>query len=159
MGKITPFLWFDDQAEEAAKFYTSIFKNSQIETITHYGPLGPRPEGSVMTVAFQLDGQEFIALNGGPHYQFSPATSFVIDCETQEEVDWYWDKLSAGGKPHQCGWLDDKFGVTWQITPTILLKYLNDPNPEKARRVTEAMFQMVKLDIPTLQAAYDQETD
>lgn len=159
MRKITPFLWFDDQAEEAAKFYTSIFKNSQIETITHYGPLGPRPEGSVMTVAFQLDGQEFIALNGGPHYQFSPATSFVIDCETQEEVDWYWDKLSAGGKLHQCGWLDDKFGVTWQITPTILLKYLNDPNPEKARRVTEVMFQMVKLDIPTLQAAYDQETD
>ncbi|MCA9069940.1 MAG: VOC family protein [Planctomycetaceae bacterium] len=155
MGKITPFLWFDHQAEEAANFYLSVFKNSKIEQITHYGPLGPRPEGSVMTVTFEIEGQTFVALNGGDHYQMTPATSFVIDCETQEEVDWYWGKLVEGGKPHQCGWLDDKFGVTWQIVPTILLKYLGDPDPEKARRVTEAMFQMVKFDIPTIQQAYD----
>ena len=156
MQKITPFLWFENQAEEAANFYVSLFKHAKITGITRYGKGAPRPEGSVMTVSFQIEGQEFVALNGGPHYQFSPATSFVINCETQDEVDHFWHNLSAGGKPHQCGWLDDRFGVTWQIVPTILPKLLNDPDPEKSKRVMEAMLQLVKLDIDVLQKAYDQ---
>lgn len=156
MQKITPFLWFENQAEEAARFYVSVIPDSAIESITRYGPSGPGPEGSVMTVGFTIHGQEFVALNGGPQYQFTPAVSFAIQCDTQEEIDHLWDALSEGGKPHQCGWLDDKFGVTWQIVPAILPKLLQADDPEKSRRVMEAMMPMVKLDIETLQRAYDQ---
>ena len=155
MQKITPFLWFDDNAQEAANFYTSIFKNSKIGSVSRYGEAGPGPKGSVMSVTFQLEGQEFIALNGGPHFKFSPAISFLVDCRTQEEVDQLWEKLSAGGKTMQCGWLDDKYGVTWQVVPTILVKMLQDKGAEKARRVMQTMMQMVKLDIKPLQQAYD----
>ena len=155
MQKISPFLWFDGKAEEAAKFYTSVFPNSKIGDILRNGPDGPGPQGSVLTVAFELDGQKFTALNGGPHYQFSPATSFVVNCETQDEVDYYWEKLSAGGKTMQCGWLDDKYGVTWQVVPAILVKMLQDKDAEKAHRVMQTMMQMVKLDIKPLQRAYD----
>jgi predicted 3-demethylubiquinone-9 3-methyltransferase (glyoxalase superfamily) len=154
--KITPFLWFDHQAEEAAKFYTSIFKNSSIGRIARYGEEGPRPEGSVMTVSFQLDGQEFTALNGGPIFAFSPAVSFVVHCKTQEEVDEYGDKLSAGGKTERCGWLTDRFGVSWQIVPTILMEFLQDKDPTRTRRVTQAMMKMVKLNIGNLKEAYGQ---
>jgi len=152
---ISPFLWFDGKAEEAAKFYSSIFPNSKIGDILRNGPDGPAPQGSVLTVAFELDGQKFTALNGGPHYKFSPATSFVVNCETQDEVDYYWEKLSAGGKTMQCGWLDDKYGVTWQVVPSVLVKMLQDNDAEKARRVMQTMMQMVKLDIKPLQQAYD----
>ena len=155
MQKISPFLWFDGKAEEAAKFYISIFPNSKIGDILRNGPDGPGPQGSVLTVAFELDGQKFTALNGGPHYKFSPATSFVVNCETQDEVDYYWEKLSAGGKTMQCGWLDDKYGVTWQVVPNILVKMLQDKDAEKARRVMQTMMQMVKLHIKPLQQAYD----
>ena len=155
MQKISPFLWFDGKAEEAAKFYSSIFPNSKIGDILRNGPDGPAPQGSVLTVAFELDGQKFTALNGGPHYKFSPATSFVVNCETQNEVDYYWEKLSAGGKTMQCGWLDDKYGVTWQVVPSVLVKMLQDNDAEKARRVMQTMMQMVKLDIKPLQQAYD----
>ena len=155
MQKISPFLWFDGKAEEAAKFYISIFPNSKIGDILRNGPDGPAPQGSVLTVAFELDGQKFTALNGGPHYKFSPATSFVVNCETQDEVDYYWEKLSAGGKTMQCGWLDDKYGVTWQVVPSVLVKMLQDKDAEKARRVMQTMMQMVKLDIKPLQQAYD----
>ena len=155
MQKISPFLWFDGKAEEAAKFYISIFPNSKIGDILRNGPDGPGPQGSVLTVAFELNGQKFTALNGGPHYKFSPATSFVVNCETQDEVDYYWEKLSAGGKTMQCGWLDDKYGVTWQVVPAILVKMLQDKDAEKARRVMQTMMQMVKLDIKPLQQAYD----
>ena len=155
MQKISPFLWFDGKAEEAAKFYISIFPNSKIGDILRNGPDGPAPQGSVLTVAFELDGQKFTALNGGPHYKFSPATSFVVNCETQDEVDYYWEKLSAGGKTMQCGWLDDKYGVTWQVVPSVLVKMLQDNDAEKARRVMQTMMQMVKLDIKPLQQAYD----
>ena len=155
MQKISPFLWFDGKAEEAAKFYSSIFPNSKIGDILRNGPDGPAPQGSVLTVAFELDGQKFTALNGGPHYKFSPATSFVVNCETQDEVDYYWEKLSAGGKTMQCGWLDDKYGVTWQVVPSVLVKMLQDNDAEKARRVMQTMMQMVKLDIKPLQQAYD----
>jgi predicted 3-demethylubiquinone-9 3-methyltransferase (glyoxalase superfamily) len=150
VSKITPFLWFDTQAEEAMNFYLSIFKDSKAGHITRYGAAGPGPEGSVMSVTFQLDGQEFFALNGGPHYRFSPAISFFVNCETQEEVDHYWDKLSEGGQLFQCGWLTDRFGVTWQIVPSVLGALLNDPDPAKSQRVMRAMLQMVKLDIQGL---------
>jgi predicted 3-demethylubiquinone-9 3-methyltransferase (glyoxalase superfamily) len=156
MQKITPFLWFGNQSEEAANFYVSIFPNSKITSIARYGKSGPGPEGSVMTVEFEIDGQKFMALNGGPQYQFSPATSFVVPCETQEEVDHFWERLSEGGTPNRCGWLDDKFGVTWQIVPTILPKLLSHPDPEKSKRVMEAMLQMDKLDINLLKRASDQ---
>ena len=155
MPKISPFLWFNDKAEEAANFYISIFKNSRITSVARYGEAGPGPKGSVMTIAFHLDGQDFVGLNGGPHYAFSPAISFWINCETQEEVDHYWDNLSAGGQALQCGWLSDKFGVTWQVVPSILPKLLQDKDPQKSQRVMKAMLQMVKLDIAALKQAYD----
>ena len=154
--KITPFLWFDHQAEEAATFYTSIFKNSKIETVTRYGDAGPGSKGSVMTIAFELDGQKFVGLNGGPHYQFTPAISFVVDCDGQEEVDHYWENLTAGGKEIQCGWLVDKYGVSWQIVPKALIEMLRDKDPVRSQRVMKAMFQMKKIDIASLKAAYDQ---
>ncbi len=155
MPKISPFLWFDDKAEEAANFYISIFKNSRITSVARYGEAGPGAKGSVMTIAFHLDGQDFVGLNGGPHYTLSPAISFWINCETQEEVDHYWDNLSAGGQALQCGWLTDKFGVTWQVVPSILPKLLQDKDPQKSQRVMKAMLQMVKLDIAALKQAYD----
>jgi predicted 3-demethylubiquinone-9 3-methyltransferase (glyoxalase superfamily) len=154
LQKITPFLWFDSQAEEAAGFYTSVFKNSRIESVTRYGEAGPGPRGSVMTVEFDLDGQKFTALNGGPHFQFTEAISFVVHCETQAEVDEYWEKLSAGGKEVQCGWLKDKYGLSWQIVPTALLEMLKDQDAERTQRVMQAMFKMKKLDIAGLQNAY-----
>jgi predicted 3-demethylubiquinone-9 3-methyltransferase (glyoxalase superfamily) len=161
MQRISPFLWFDDKAEEAAVFYTSIFKNSKIRTIVRYGDSGAevtgRPKGTVMTVAFQLDGQEFVALNGGPQYKFTEAVSFVVNCQTQEEVDEYWKKLSDGGREVQCGWLKDKYGLSWQIVPTILSEMLNDPDPKKADRVMKAMLQMKKIDIKGLKQAYEQQ--
>jgi predicted 3-demethylubiquinone-9 3-methyltransferase (glyoxalase superfamily) len=153
-NKISPFLWFDHQAEEAAKFYTSIFPNSKITAVSHYGDAGPGPKGSVMTVGFELDGQAFTALNGGPHFKFTEAISLVVNCDTQKELDAYWDRLCAdGGKPVQCGWLKDKYGLSWQIVPSILPKLAQDPN--KGARVMQALMQMVKLDIKTLQQAYD----
>ena len=151
--KITPFLWYADQAEEAAKFYTSIFKNSKIKTVARYGDAGPGPKGSVMTIAFEIEGQEFIALNGGPHFKFTPAVSFVINCDTQEEVDGFWDKLSAGGKTDRCGWLTDKFGLSWQVVPRALVELIRDPDPARSKRVMEAMLQMTKIDIPMLKKA------
>jgi predicted 3-demethylubiquinone-9 3-methyltransferase (glyoxalase superfamily) len=155
--KITPFLWFDGKAEEAVNFYVSVFKNSKTLSVSRYGDAGPGPKGTVMTVAFELDGQQFVALNGGPHFTFSPAISFVVSCETQEEVDHFWEKLSEGGKEVQCGWLEDKYGVSWQVVPRILLELLQDKNSEKTQRVLKAMMKMVKLDIKGLQRAYDQE--
>ena len=155
MQKITPFLWFESQAEEAMNFYTSLFRDSKPGEIRRYGKGGPGPEGSVMTVSFQLLGMEFIGLNGGPVFKFSPATSFFVLCETQEEIDDYWNQLSNGGKPNQCGWIDDKFGVTWQIVPTILDKLLSDKDRTKASRAMQAMMKMGKLDIKTLQDAFD----
>jgi predicted 3-demethylubiquinone-9 3-methyltransferase (glyoxalase superfamily) len=156
MQKITPFFWFNDQAEEAVAFYTSIFKNSHTGSIARYGPDGPGQPGTVMTASFQLEGQEFIALNGGPEFSFTPAISFWVDCKTQEEVDYYWEKLSEGGEKEPCGWLKDKFGVSWQIVPSILPELLNGKNPEKSRSALRAMLKMSKLDIRQLQAAYDQ---
>jgi predicted 3-demethylubiquinone-9 3-methyltransferase (glyoxalase superfamily) len=156
MQKITPFLWFDDQAEEAVGFYVSIFKNSRISSITRYGEEGPGPQGTVMTAAFEIDGQEFMALNGGPVFTFTPAISFFVSCETQEEVDHYWEKLLDGGQPEQCGWLRDRFGVSWQIVPAVLGEMMQDKDPEKVRRVTAAMLRMVKLDIAALRQAYEQ---
>lgn len=157
MQKITPFLWFDHQAEEAMNFYIPIFKNSKVLTVTRYGDAGPGPKGSVMTASFLLDGQEFIALNGGPAFQITPAISFVVNCETQQEVDAFWEQLSAGGREEQCAWLTDKFGVSWQIVPKVLVKLLNDPDPLKAQRVMSAMLKMKKIDIATLERAYKQE--
>jgi predicted 3-demethylubiquinone-9 3-methyltransferase (glyoxalase superfamily) len=159
--KITPFLWFDDKAEEAAKFYTSIFKNSKIGNITRYdeeaaGPTG-RPAGSVMTVDFQLAGKEFVALNGGPMFKFTEAISFVVNCGNQEEVDYFWSKLSAGGEESRCGWLKDKFGLSWQVVPTVLIEMLTDKDTAKAKRVMHAMLQMDKIDIAVLKKAYDQK--
>jgi predicted 3-demethylubiquinone-9 3-methyltransferase (glyoxalase superfamily) len=151
--KITPFLWFDHQAEEAARFYTSIFPNSKINKVTRYNEAGPGPAGSVMTVEFQLEGQSFVALNGGPHFKFTEAISFVVNCETQDEVDNYWEKLSADGAEVQCGWLKDKYGLSWQVVPTALIKLLSDPDPEKAKRVMKVMFMMKKLDIRALEQA------
>jgi predicted 3-demethylubiquinone-9 3-methyltransferase (glyoxalase superfamily) len=156
MQKITPFLWYDGQAEEAVNFYVSIFKNSKVVSMSRYGDAGPGPKGSVMIAAFQLDGQDFVALNGGPQYKFTPAISFVVNCETQEEVDDLWEKLSAGGRKDRCAWLTDKFGVSWQIVPTILSKLLGDKDREKAKRVMQAMLQMDKIDISRLQQAYDE---
>ena len=156
MQKITPFLWFDDKAEEAMNFYVSIFKNSKRGRISRYGDAGPGPKGTVMVATFQLGGQEFIALNGGPHFKFTEAISLVVDCKTQEEVDTLWEKLSAGGSKGQCGWLKDKFGLSWQIVPTILGELMSDPVPEKSKRVMTAMLQMKKLDINALKRAYDQ---
>jgi predicted 3-demethylubiquinone-9 3-methyltransferase (glyoxalase superfamily) len=153
--KINPFLWFNNQAEEAAKFYVSIFKNSGVKKVVHYGKAGPGPEGSVMTVEFELEGQEFTALNGGPVYKFTEAISFVVNCNSQEEVDYYWDKLTEDGEEGVCGWLKDKYGLSWQIVPTVMVEMMSDPDPEKAKRVTEAMLQMVKIDIKTLKEAYD----
>ncbi len=156
MQKITPFLWFDGKAEDAANFYVSIFKNSKIGETMRYNEAGPGPKGSVMSVNFQLDGQDFIALNGGPQFQFSPAISFFVKCETQEEVDHFWEKLSTGGKKIQCGWLQDKFGISWQIVPTALGKMLGDKDGRKAKNVMQAMLKMEKLDIAKLKAAYEQ---
>ena len=155
MQKITTFLWFDNQAEEAAALYTSVFPNAKIGEILRYSAAGPGPAGAVMSVTFHLDGQEFIALNGGPVFQFTPAISLFVNCETQEEVDYLWDHLSAGGTTLQCGWLQDKFGLSWQIVPTILGKLLHDQDPAKAHRVMQAMLQMTKLDIAALQKAYE----
>ena len=156
MQRITPFLWFDNQAEEAAKFYTSIFKNSKLGSVARYGETGPGPKGTVMTAEFELDGQKFVALNGGPTFKFTEAISLVVNCETQEEVDYYWDKLSAGGQEVQCGWVKDKYGLSWQIVPTILGKLVQDKDAKKVNRVMEAMMKMVRLDIQGLKQAYDQ---
>ena len=156
MQKITPFLWFDGQAEEAANFYVSIFKNSKVLTVNRYGEAGPGPPGTVMTTSFLLDGQEFAALNGGPVFQFTPAISFVVNCETQEEVDELWTQLCAGGEEGQCAWLKDKFGVSWQIVPTRLVTLLTDSDPLKAQRVMAAMMKMKKIDIAALERAYAQ---
>jgi predicted 3-demethylubiquinone-9 3-methyltransferase (glyoxalase superfamily) len=159
MQKITPFLWFDDQAEEAAKFYTSVFKNSKVGKSTRYGESAEkaagRPAGSVMTVEFELEGQKFTALNGGPVFKFNESISFVVNCDTQEEVDYFWEKLSAdGGQESECGWLKDKFGVSWQVVPSVLIEMLQDKDSEKSERVMKAMLQMQKIDIKKLNAAY-----
>jgi len=157
--RITPFLWFDNQAEEAVNFYVSIFKNARIESITRYDDEGARaagrPKGSVMTVAFELDGQQFTALNGGPHFRFTEAVSLVVNCETQQEVDHFWERLSAGGQQVQCGWLKDRFGLSWQVVPTVLVEMLQDKDPEKSKRVMAAMLKMIKLDIEGLKKAYE----
>ena len=161
MQNITPCLWFDDKAEEAAKFYASIFKNSKIGDVIHYGKEGyeihGREEGSVLTVDFEIEGQKFVALNGGPIFKFNEAISFQVYCETQEEVDYYWEKLSEGGdeKAQQCGWLKDKYGVSWQIVPIVLIKMLKDKDAEKSERVMKVMLQMHKLDINLLVQAYE----
>jgi predicted 3-demethylubiquinone-9 3-methyltransferase (glyoxalase superfamily) len=155
--KITPFLWFDGQAEEAANFYVSVFKNSKVVRVSRYGAGGPGAKGTVMSATFQLDGQEFFALNGGPQFHFTPAISFFVDCETQQEVDVLWDRLSDGGRTDRCGWLRDKYGLSWQIVPSILGTLLQDTDPEKSRRVMQAMLQMTKLDIDGLKQAYDRE--
>ncbi len=155
MQKITPFLWFDGKAEEAMNFYTSIFKNSKIGRITRYGDAGPGPKGAVMSATFQLDGQEFMALNGGPQFKFTEAISFFVNCETQEEVDELWEKLSDGGQKSRCGWLKDKYGLSWQIIPSALGKMLGDKYPEKSQRVMKAMLQMDKIDIRRLQEAHE----
>jgi predicted 3-demethylubiquinone-9 3-methyltransferase (glyoxalase superfamily) len=156
MQKITPFLWFDDQAEEAMNFYVSIFKNSKVESVSRYGAAGPGQKGKVMSTTFCLDGQQFMALNGGPqHFSFNESISFFVHCETQKEVDELWDKLSEGGEKSQCGWLKDKFGVSWQIIPSALGELLSDPDPDKSKRVMEAMLQMAKIDIAELKRAYE----
>ena len=157
MQKITPFLWFDGKAEEAANFYTSIFKNSKIGRITRYGEGGPGPKGTAMSVTFQLDGQEFIALNGGPLFTFSPAISFFVNCKTQKEVNALWDKLSEGGEKQRCGWLKDKYGLSWQIIPSVLGEMLGDKDAEKSKKVMNAMLQMDKIDISRLRQAYEQK--
>ncbi|RCW45314.1 putative 3-demethylubiquinone-9 3-methyltransferase (glyoxalase superfamily) [Halopolyspora algeriensis] len=153
MSTTTPCLWFDTQGEEAANFYTGVFPNSRILDVTRYGEAGPGPEGSVMTVTFELDGRRFVALNGGPHFTFTEAVSFQVDCETQEEVDYFWSKLSEGGEEIQCGWLKDRYGLSWQIVPTVLHELIGDPDPEKSRRVVTAMLGMIKLDIAELRRA------
>ncbi|MDE3087792.1 MAG: VOC family protein [Chloroflexota bacterium] len=157
MQKITPFLWFDDNAEEAVNFYTSIFKNSKVISMNRLPGGTPGPAGKVTTATFQLEGQELMALNGGPEFKFNESISLYVNCETQAEVDYFWDKLSAGGEPGQCGWLKDKFGVSWQIIPTALGQMLGDKNPKKAQNVMQAMLKMKKIDIATLRRAYDQE--
>ena len=155
MQKITPFLWFDTQAEAAANFYVSVFKNSQIISVSRYSDTGPGPKGAVMTVEFELDGQRFVGLNGGPNFAFTEAVSFVVDCATQEEVDYFWQKLSEGGKEVQCGWLKDKYGLSWQVVPTIAIKYLKDKDAEKSQRVMQAILQMKKIEIEPLKRAYE----
>lgn len=157
MPKITPCLWFDKEAEPAARFYTSIFRNSKIGRILRYGDAGPGRKGDVLTVNFELDGQEFQALNGGPEFKFTEAVSFTVHCKNQDEVDEYWEKLTAGGQEVQCGWLKDRYGLSWQIVPDILPKMLNDPDQEKADHVMEAMLRMKKIDIEELERAYDME--
>ena len=161
MQKITPCLWFDNQAEEAVKFYTSIFKNSKMGKVARYGESGAkvsgRPKGTVMTVTFELDGQEFMALNGGPIFKFTEAISLAVNCKTQEEIDALWEKLSAGGEKGVCGWLKDKYGLSWQIVPTVLGEMMQDKDAEKTERVMEALLDMKKLDINTLQQAYAQK--
>jgi predicted 3-demethylubiquinone-9 3-methyltransferase (glyoxalase superfamily) len=161
MQKITPFLWFDNKAEEAINFYVSIFKNSKVGRITRYGEEGEkvsgRPKGTVMTATFELEGREFIALNGGPQFKFTEAISFVVNCETQEEIDEMWEKLSEGGEKGRCGWLKDKYGLSWQVVPPVLGEMLQDKNAEKSERVMKAMLQMDKLDIKTLQQAYERQ--
>ena len=158
MQKITPFLWFDTEAEEAANFYVSVFDNSKILSVLRCGEAGPGPKGSVLTVAFELEGQEFTALNGGPDFKFTEAVSFVVNCATQKEVDYFWEKLlEGGGKESQCGWLKDKYGLSWQITPTILIELLQDKDPEKASRVMQAMMKMIKIDIETIKRAAEGE--
>ena len=154
MQKITPFLWFDDKAEEAMNLYVSIFKNSEVLNVSRYGDAGPGPKGSVMTASFRLDGQDFIALNGGPMFKFTEAVSFVVNCETQQEIDEYWQKLSEGGKQDQCGWLKDRYGLSWQIVPRILPQLMKK-DPATSNRVMAALMQMKKLDIAQLQEAYD----
>ena len=156
MQKITPFLWFHSQAEEAANFYVSIFKDSRIKSVSRYGEGGPGAKGSVMSVTFQLEGQDFMALNGGPLFSFTPAVSFFVNCETQQEIDELWEKLTAGGGEVRCGWLKDKYGLSWQIVPTALGEMLQDPDPEKSKRVMQALMQMNKLDIAALKQAYEQ---
>jgi predicted 3-demethylubiquinone-9 3-methyltransferase (glyoxalase superfamily) len=153
MQKISPFLWFDANAEEAVTFYTSIFKNSKILTVSRYGDAGPGPKGQVMVANFELEGQRFMALNGGPQFQFTPAVSFLIDCKNQEEVDHYWNRLSEGGRPQQCGWVQDRFGLSWQVVPTILGELLAGKDRRKADRVMKAMLQMTKIDIAGLERA------
>jgi predicted 3-demethylubiquinone-9 3-methyltransferase (glyoxalase superfamily) len=155
MPKITPFLWFDNNAEEAMNFYISIFKNSKVLNVTRYGNAGPGPKGTVMTAEFELDGQEYVALNGGPIFKFTEAISFVVNCETQEDVDHYWEKLSDGGQKSRCGWLKDKFGLSWQVVPTILAELIADKDPEKSQRVMEAMLRMDKIEIEPLKRAYE----
>jgi len=158
MQKITPFLWFDGTAEEAMNFYVSVFKNSRIRSVTRYGEAGPGPQGTVMSATFQLDGQEFMALNGGPHFTFSPAISFFVNCATQAEVDELWEKLSAGGEKQRCGWLRDKYGVSWQIIPAALGEMLQDRDSGKSTRVMQAMLEMGKIDIERLRQAYEGKT-
>jgi predicted 3-demethylubiquinone-9 3-methyltransferase (glyoxalase superfamily) len=155
--KITPFLWFDDNAEEAVTLYVSVFKNSKITSVSRYDYSGPDQSGKVMTMSFELEGQAFTALNGGPHYKFTEALSLFVSCATQEEVDELWEKLSASGEEQQCGWLKDKYGLSWQIIPQVLMDLMQDKDPAKAQRVTEAMLKMVKIDIAALQRAYEQE--
>jgi predicted 3-demethylubiquinone-9 3-methyltransferase (glyoxalase superfamily) len=155
MKKIRPFLWFDDKAEEAAKFYTSIFKNSKIHNVSRYGDAGPGSEGSVMSVTFELEGQEFMALNGGPIYNFTPAISFFVDCKTQQEVDDLWNRLSEGGEKSRCGWLSDKYGLSWQIIPSALGELMGDDDENKSSAVMKAMLEMDKIEIKALQEAYD----
>ena len=154
MQKITPFLWFDNNAEEAMNFYVSIFKDAKILSVARYGEAGPGPAGTVMTAEFQLFGQEFVALNGGPRFKFTEAISFVVNCGTQEEVDEYWEKLSEGGEKSRCGWLKDKFGLSWQVVPTILAELMGDKDPEKSKRVMQAMLQMDKIEIEPLKRAH-----
>ena len=155
MQKITPFLWFDGKAEEAMNFYVSVFKKSKVVRVTRYGDAGPGPKGTVMSATFQLEGQDFFALNGGPQFTFTPAISFFVNCETQHEVDELWEKLSEGGKKERCGWLKDKYGLSWQVVPSILGRLLGDKDATKSKRVMQAMLQMDKLDINGLQDAYD----
>jgi predicted 3-demethylubiquinone-9 3-methyltransferase (glyoxalase superfamily) len=156
MQKITPFLWFDNNAEEAMNFYVSVFKNSRIGITSRYGDAGPMPAGTFMVGTFVLDGQEFMALNGGPHYKLNPAFSMLVKCETQEDIDYYWDKLTSdGGKPVQCGWLEDKFGLSWQIVPTLFLELVNHGDAEKTNRMMQALMSMTKLDIAELKRAYE----
>ena len=157
--KLNPFLWFDTQAEDAVKFYTTVFKNSKVGTIARYGKAGPGPDGSVMTATFILEGIEFIALNAGPLFKFTEAISFVVNCGDQEEVDYYWEKLSAGGEKSMCGWLKDKFGLSWQVVPVQLTELMLDKDPDKAARVMQAMMKMKKIDISLLKAAYDQSPE
>ena len=152
-NKIKPFLWFEHQAEEAAKFYTSIFKKSKLGAVARYPEGSPGPAGQVMTVAFQIEGQDFIALNGGPHFKFTEAISFVIECETQKEIDYYWDHLLEGGKPQQCGWLKDRYGVSWQVVPSNMDKIFSGKDKAKSQRAMQAMLKMVKLDIKALENA------
>jgi predicted 3-demethylubiquinone-9 3-methyltransferase (glyoxalase superfamily) len=157
MQKITTFLWFDREAEEAANFYVSIFKNSKITNVIRYGEAGPLPAGTVSVVSFQLEGLEYMAMNAGPHFRFNEAISLFVDCKSQEEVDELWSKLCEGGEPSQCGWLKDKYGLSWQIVPSILMEMIQDKDAEKVKRVTEALYQMSKIDIQALREAYERE--